>query len=96
MADRAHEHFAVGEGPAVRVSLSLPEGTAEAIRSLTGKREFSSFVAEAVERAVRRRLLREELDQYQADHGEFTPDELAWADAALNSESHEGRGGHAA
>ncbi|MEU7140741.1 hypothetical protein ABZ942_14915 [Nocardia sp. NPDC046473] len=54
----------IGEGPATRVSLSLPEGTAEAIRRRVGKREFSSFVTSAVERELRGMLL----DEYIADH----------------------------
>ncbi|WP_221347898.1 hypothetical protein [Streptomyces beigongshangae] len=35
--------YGIGEGPATRVSLSLPEGTAEAIRARVGKREFSGL-----------------------------------------------------
>ncbi|MFI9403826.1 hypothetical protein [Nocardia sp. NPDC052316] len=54
----------IGKGPATRVSLSLPEGTAEAIRRRVGKREFSSFVTSAVERELRGMLL----DEYIADH----------------------------
>ncbi|MFG1797883.1 hypothetical protein [Nocardia sp. NPDC049149] len=54
----------IGEGPATRVSLSLPEGTAEAIRRRVGKREFSSFITSAVERELRGMLL----DEYIADH----------------------------
>ena len=42
--------YSIGEGPATRVSLSLPEVTAEAIRARVGKREFSAFIAEAVQR----------------------------------------------
>ncbi|WP_017595269.1 hypothetical protein [Nocardiopsis potens] len=57
------ESYGIGEGPATRVSLSLPEGTAEAIRERIGKREFSAFVAEAVERELRGRIL----DEYLAD-----------------------------
>ncbi|MEV6558417.1 hypothetical protein AB0M22_22085 [Nocardia sp. NPDC051756] len=54
----------IGEGPATRVSLSLPEGTAEAIRRRVGRREFSAFVTSAVERELRGMLL----DEYLADH----------------------------
>jgi hypothetical protein len=56
--------YSIGEGPATRVSLSLPEGTAEAIRTRVGKREFSAFVAEALERELRGRVL----DEYLADY----------------------------
>ncbi|MFF4867661.1 hypothetical protein ACIPQA_13500 [Streptomyces sp. NPDC090109] len=57
--------YDIGEGPATRVSLSLPEGTAEAIRARAGKRGFSAFVAAAVERELRGRVL----DEYLADYG---------------------------
>lgn len=56
--------YGIGEGPATRVSLSLAEGTADAIRDRVGKREFSSFIAEAVERELRGQIL----DEYLADH----------------------------
>jgi hypothetical protein len=56
--------YGIGEGPAMRVSLSLPEGTAEAIRARVGKREFSAFIAEAVERELRGQVL----DEYLADY----------------------------
>jgi hypothetical protein len=56
--------YGIGEGPATRVSLSLPEGTAEAIRARVGKREFSAFIAEAVERELRGQIL----DEYLADY----------------------------
>lgn len=60
---RAEATYGIGEGPATRVSLSLPEGTAEAIRARVGKREFSAFIAEAVERELRGQVL----DEYVAD-----------------------------
>ncbi|MEV0614967.1 hypothetical protein AB0I81_16700 [Nonomuraea sp. NPDC050404] len=59
----AESPYNVGEGPATRVSLSLPEGTAEAIRRRVGKREFSSFITAAVERELRGQIL----DEYLAD-----------------------------
>ncbi len=90
-----NEKYPVGAGPSVRVSISIPEGTADAIRDMTGKREFSAFIAEAVERTIRRRLLREDLDRYQEEHGRFTEEELAWAHAALLGEG-DASSGHAA
>ncbi|MCC3770878.1 hypothetical protein [Streptomyces sp. UNOC14_S4] len=56
--------YSIGEGPATRVSLSLPEGTAEAIRARVGKREFSAFITAAVERELRGQVL----DDYLADY----------------------------
>ena len=44
--------YSIGEGPATRVSLSLPEGTAEAIRARVGKRELRGQI----------------LDEYMADY----------------------------
>ncbi|MEU5418517.1 hypothetical protein ACFY1P_11340 [Streptomyces sp. NPDC001407] len=60
----AETPYNIGEGPATRVSLSLPEGTAEAIKQRVGKREFSAFIAAAVERELRGRIL----DEYLADY----------------------------
>jgi hypothetical protein len=65
MADTYH----IGEGPATRVSLSLPEGTAEAIRQRVGKREFSAFITAAVERELRGRILDEYLADYERRQG---------------------------
>ncbi|GAA2739202.1 hypothetical protein [Kitasatospora cinereorecta] len=61
--------YSIGEGPATRVSLSLPEGTAEAIRRRVGKREFSAFIAAAVERELRGRILDEYLADYERRQG---------------------------
>ncbi|WP_371653811.1 MULTISPECIES: hypothetical protein [unclassified Streptomyces] len=44
--------------------MTLRRGTAEAIRQRVGKREFSAFVAAAVERELRGQIL----DEYLADH----------------------------
>ncbi|QYX79837.1 hypothetical protein [Streptomyces akebiae] len=61
--------YSIGEGPATRVSLSLPEGTAEAIRQRVGKREFSAFITEAVERELRGQILDEYLADYEQRKG---------------------------
>lgn len=61
--------YGVGEGPATRVSLSLPEGTAEAIRQRAGKREFSAFITAAVERELRGQVLDEYLADYERRKG---------------------------
>lgn len=76
----------VGGGPSVRVSLSLPEGTAEAVRAITDKREFSAYIAEAVEHRLRSEMIAQELADYQERHGEFTAEELEWAHAALSGQ----------
>ena len=61
--------FSIGEGPATRVSLSLPEGTADAIRARVGKREFSAYIADAVERELRGQILDEYLADYENRQG---------------------------
>ncbi|MQS13350.1 hypothetical protein F7Q99_13955 [Streptomyces kaniharaensis] len=61
--------YSIGEGPATRVSLSLPEGTAEAIRQRVGKREFSAFITAAVERELRGQILDEYLADYERRKG---------------------------
>ncbi|WP_045746066.1 hypothetical protein [Actinoplanes rectilineatus] len=61
--------YSIGEGPTTRVSLSLAEGTAEAIRARVGKREFSAFIAEAVERELRGQILDEYLADYESRQG---------------------------
>ncbi|WP_040809028.1 hypothetical protein [Nocardia concava] len=68
----AQPMYEIGEGPATRVSLSLPEGTAEAVRRRVGKREFSAFVTSAVERELRGLLLDEYLADYERRHGELS------------------------
>ncbi|MEU4232727.1 hypothetical protein AB0F17_51255 [Nonomuraea sp. NPDC026600] len=65
----AETSYSIGEGPSTRVSLSLPEGTAEAIRRRVGKREFSSFIAAAVERELRGQILDEYLADYEHRNG---------------------------
>jgi hypothetical protein len=67
--------YRIGEGPATRVSLSLPEGTAEAIRERVGKREFSAFVTEAVERELRGQILDEYLADYERRKGPISEEE---------------------
>ncbi|GAA3373036.1 hypothetical protein GCM10020367_31390 [Streptomyces sannanensis] len=51
------------------MSLSLPEGTAEAIRRRVGKREFSAFITAAVERELRGQILDEYLADYERRKG---------------------------
>ena len=70
----SEETYNIGEGPATRVSLSLPEGTAEAIRARVGKREFSAFVAAAVERELRSQILDEYLADYERRQGPVPPE----------------------
>jgi hypothetical protein len=67
--------YSIGEGPATRVSLSLPEGTAEAIRQRVGRREFSAFITAAVERELRGQILDEYLAEYERRRGPVSAEE---------------------
>jgi hypothetical protein len=67
--------YGIGEGPATRVSLSLPEGTAEAIRQRVGRREFSAFITAAVERELRGQILDEYLAEYERRRGPVSAEE---------------------
>lgn len=67
--------YNIGKGPATRVNLSLPEGTAEAIRKRVGKREFSAFITRAVERELRGQILDEYLADYERRKGPISGQE---------------------
>lgn len=71
--------YGIGVGPATRVSLSLPEGTADAIRRRVGKREFSAFIAAAVERELRGQILDEYLADYERRNGPISAHEQEMA-----------------
>ncbi|MGD0556692.1 MAG: hypothetical protein ABSA93_17170 [Streptosporangiaceae bacterium] len=75
--------WSVGEGPTITVSVSLHRGTVEWIRERTGKREFSAYVEEALERKIAFEKLDELIKDYTDEHGEFTEQELAAARASL-------------
>ncbi|MET9427835.1 MULTISPECIES: hypothetical protein [unclassified Streptomyces] len=73
------------------ISVLLPADVVEALEKLTD--DVPQFVAEIVAdrvraetdaRRVRRRLLREELDRYEEEHGAFTEDELDAARARIH------------
>ncbi|WP_344592510.1 hypothetical protein [Actinomadura vinacea] len=74
------------------MSASLHEGTVEAVRARVGKRGFSSYVEDAVLRQIRRDNLRELLEEHTGQYGEFTPEEMADARAALHGAEKDHRG----
>lgn len=80
----SEQEYGIGEGPATRISLSLSEGTAEAIRRRVGKREFSAFVASAVERELRGLVLDEYLADYERRNGTLPADERQRAKEAFD------------
>jgi hypothetical protein len=66
----------IGTGHAVKVSVSLPEDVVAEVRARVGPREFSGFVAEAVEQRLRLQMLGEIVDDYVAKRGPVS-DEIA-------------------
>lgn len=76
MAEPERDH-PVGGGPAAKVSISMPLGSIQAVRRRVGAREFSSYVAAAVERQVERDLLQEAIDINIAEFGAIPDEALA-------------------
>jgi hypothetical protein len=58
-----------------KVSVSMPEELADAVRARTGAGGFSRYVTEAVSREIRHDLLGELLDEFEAEYGPI-PEEL--------------------
>jgi post-segregation antitoxin (ccd killing protein) len=60
-----------------RITVTLPTEQVAELRKLTDN--VSGYVAEAVARQLRHRLLGADLQRYQEEHGGFTEEELAEA-----------------
>ncbi|GAA2249784.1 MULTISPECIES: type II toxin-antitoxin system CcdA family antitoxin [Kitasatospora] len=68
-------------GATTRITVTLPTEQVAELKKLTDN--VSGYVAEAVARQIRHQLLAEDLRRYQAEHGEFTDEELAEAHAEI-------------
>ncbi|RMI29960.1 hypothetical protein [Nocardia stercoris] len=68
------QDFGLGDGPAVKVSVSMRAGTVRRLRERLGKREFSAYVDAAVERQLERDLLEEALLVNEAIAGPVSPE----------------------
>jgi post-segregation antitoxin (ccd killing protein) len=64
-----------------RITVTLPSDQVAELKKITNN--VSAYVAEAVARQLRLRLLAEELERYQQEAGAFTPGELAEARARI-------------
>jgi hypothetical protein len=62
-------------GKARKVSVSMPEELADAVRARTGTGGFSRYVTDAVQEQVRLDLLDDLLAEFEAEHGPI-PEEL--------------------
>lgn len=67
-------------GKVRKVSVSMPEELAEAVRSRTGAGGFSRYVSEAVEREIRHDLLGDLIDELEAEFGPVPQELLDEAD----------------
>ena len=57
-----------------KVSVSMPEELADAVRARTGAGGFSRYVSEVIEREIRHELLGELLDELEAEYGPIPPE----------------------
>jgi hypothetical protein len=57
-----------------KVSVSMPEELADAVRARTGTGGFSRYVSEVVEREIRHEQLGELLDELEAEYGPVPPE----------------------
>jgi hypothetical protein len=67
-------------GRVQKVSVSMPEDLAIAIRERSGPGGFSRYVTEAVERRFRHDRLGDLLDELDAEFGPVPPEILQWAE----------------
>jgi post-segregation antitoxin (ccd killing protein) len=70
-----------GMSSSTRITVTLPTEQVEELRKITDN--VSGYVAEAVAQHLRHHLLGEALRQYEEEHGAFTEEELAEADARI-------------
>jgi chloramphenicol 3-O-phosphotransferase len=63
-------------GKVRKVSVSMPEELAEAVRTRTGAGGFSRYVTDAVDREIRHDLLGDLVDELEALHGPVRPELL--------------------
>jgi hypothetical protein len=59
-----------------KVSVSMPEALAEAVRARTGAGGFSRYVTEAVEREIMHDSLGDLIDELEAEYGPVPPERL--------------------
>ena len=62
-------------GKVRKVSVSMPEELAEAVRARTGAGGFSRYITEAVDREIRHDVIGELIEEFEAIHGPI-PQEL--------------------
>jgi len=73
------EQYDKDEGPAQKVSVSMPAGRIAAVKARVGARGFSAYVSAAVERQIQRDLLEELLQAKEAEIGPPSTEVREWA-----------------
>ncbi|WP_200304301.1 hypothetical protein [Streptomyces adelaidensis] len=73
------EQYGKDEGPAQKVSVSMPAGRIAAVKARVGLRGFSAYVSAAVERQMQRDLLEELLQAKEKEIGHPSPEVQQWA-----------------
>ncbi|MFG2558219.1 hypothetical protein [Streptomyces sp. NPDC048496] len=71
--------YAPDEGPAQKVSVSMPAGRIAAVKARVGARGFSAYISAAVERQIQRDLLEELLQAKESEIGPPSPEIQEWA-----------------
>nr|WTB33319.1 hypothetical protein OG781_31005 [Streptomyces sp. NBC_00830] len=73
------------EGPAQKVSVSMPAGRIAAVKARVGARGFSAYISAAVERQIQRDLLDELLRASEAETGPIPQAMLDRATEAIHA-----------
>ena len=85
-ARRGRRESSESPDPTVKKSVTLRRSLAEEIEARTGARGFSSFLDSAAERHLALLKAQEIVDDHTTRLGEFTPEEMAEAEAAWRGE----------
>ncbi|MFJ9827158.1 hypothetical protein ACIRSU_22770 [Streptomyces sp. NPDC101160] len=80
----SHQEYGPDEGPAQKVSVSMPAGRIAAVKARVGARGFSAYVSAAVERQIQRDLLEESLRAKEAEIGPPAQEIQDWAAAIFH------------
>lgn len=61
----------------IKVQISMPDDLIEAVRTRTGTKGFSQYIADAVARRHQHDLLGELIDEFEAEFGPIPPEVMA-------------------
>ncbi|GAA3370889.1 CopG family transcriptional regulator [Streptomyces sannanensis] len=87
--------YAPGEGPTKSVSVSVHQGTIEAVRARVGRRGISGYVEAAIQRQIERDNLAELIAANEELHGPLTDEEIRDAEEKMFGPTDKGAGSRA-